>query len=109
MEGGERLLVQASNHLSEVHNSQWLCRLETLKRDTGADVEVAIDPEELEGLSDADIKLLYEQRLSEERARHSREVGCSPILEGSLRLVQKHSVHSPSSACIREIDEVDLP
>lgn len=52
------------------------CRLEALKRDSGTDVEVAIDPEELEGLDDAQVKTLYEQRLSEERARHSREV-CS--------------------------------
>ena len=50
-----------------------LCRLEALKRDTGADMEVAIDPEELEGLDDTAVRALYEQRLSEERARHSRE------------------------------------
>lgn len=37
-------------------------------------MEVAIDPEELEGLDDAAVRALYEQRLSEERARHSREV-----------------------------------
>ena len=51
-----------------------MCRLEALKRDSGTDVEVAIDPEELEGLDEAQVKALYEQRLSEERARHSREV-----------------------------------
>lgn len=37
-------------------------------------MEVAIDPEELEGLDDTAVKALYEQRLAEERARHSREV-----------------------------------
>lgn len=37
-------------------------------------MEVAIDPEELEGLDDTAVKALYEQRLSDERARHSREV-----------------------------------
>jgi len=48
-------------------------KLEALRKDSGADMEVAIDPEELEGLDDAAVKALYEQRLADERARHSRE------------------------------------
>jgi len=55
-----------------------MCRLEALRKDSGADMEVAIDPEELEGLDDAAVKALYEQRLADERARHSREVNSSP-------------------------------
>ena len=62
-----------------------MCRLEALKRDSGTDVEVAIDPEELEGLDDAQVSTLYEQRLSEERARHSREVlPVIPILDSHV-------------------------
>ena len=37
-------------------------------------MEVAINPEELEGLDSNAIRALYEQRLEEEKARHSREV-----------------------------------
>ncbi len=38
------------------------------------DVEVALDPAELEGLDEAGVRALYEQRLEEQRAAHSREV-----------------------------------
>jgi hypothetical protein len=37
------------------------------------DVEVALDPAELEGLDEAGVRALYEQRLAEQRAAHSRE------------------------------------
>ncbi|KAK9821340.1 hypothetical protein WJX81_008291 [Elliptochloris bilobata] len=37
------------------------------------DVEVALDPAELEGLDEAGVRALYEQRLEEQRAAHSRE------------------------------------
>lgn len=58
-------------------------RLDTLRKQTGGDIDVAIDPEELEGLDDAAIKQLYEQRLAEEQARRAREV-CSTC---SLRML----------------------
>lgn len=58
-----------------------MCRLEALRKESGGDMEVAIDPEELEGLDDVAIKALYEQRLAEERARHSREVSFPPLFE----------------------------
>ncbi|KAK9818025.1 hypothetical protein WJX72_005866 [[Myrmecia] bisecta] len=48
-------------------------RLEMLKQQMASDVEVAIDPEELEGLDDAAIKALYESRLAEQRATSARE------------------------------------
>ena len=59
-----------------------MCRLEALRKEAGADMEVAIDPEELEGLDDTAVKALYEQRLAEERARHSREVSQAPRPKG---------------------------
>ena len=59
-----------------------VCRLEALRKEAGADMEVAIDPEELEGLDDTAVKALYEQRLAEERARHSREVSQALRPEG---------------------------
>ncbi len=39
------------------------------------DVEVAIDPAELEGLDDAGVRALYEERLAQQRTASSREVG----------------------------------
>ena len=48
------------------------------------DVEVALDPAELEGLDEAGVRALYEQRLEEQRAAHSREarpaLGCQNLL-----------------------------
>ncbi len=38
------------------------------------DVEVAIDPAELEGLDEAGVRALYEERLSQQRTASSREV-----------------------------------
>lgn len=58
------------------------CRLEALRRESGADVEVAIDPEELEGLDDAAVKALYERRLADERARNAREVSSTYLSWG---------------------------
>lgn len=49
------------------------CRLEVLRANTPGDLEVAIDPEELEGLDEAGVKALYNARLEEERARNKRE------------------------------------
>ncbi|KAK9817729.1 hypothetical protein WJX72_001305 [[Myrmecia] bisecta] len=48
-------------------------RLEMLKQQMASDVEVAIDPKELEGLDDAAIKALHESRLAEQRATSARE------------------------------------
>jgi len=50
------------------------CRLEILRQQNPSDVEVAIEPEELEGLDEASIQALYNQRVAEERARNAREV-----------------------------------
>ncbi len=51
-------------------------RLEILRQQNPSDVEVAIEPEELEGLDETSIQALYNQRVAEERARNAREV-CS--------------------------------
>ena len=40
------------------------------------DVEVAINPEELEGLDDAAVQALYRQRLAQQQTGQQREVGC---------------------------------
>lgn len=58
------------------------------------DVEVALDPAELEGLDEAGVRALYEQRLEEQRAAHSREArpalgfkpcsGCKPCIGGGV-------------------------
>lgn len=45
-----------------------------LRQQNPSDVEVAITPEELEGLDEASIQGLYNQRVAEERARNAREV-----------------------------------
>ena len=37
-------------------------------------MDVAIDPEELEGLDDGAVRQLYEQRVAEEQAKRPREV-----------------------------------
>ncbi len=58
-----------------------LYRLEILRQQNPSDVEVAIEPEELEGLDEASIQALYNQRVAEERARNAREV-CSFLLGG---------------------------
>ena len=47
-----------------------------LRQQNPSDVDVAITPEELEGLDEASIQALYNQRVAEERARNAREV-CS--------------------------------
>ena len=70
------------------------CRLEILRQQNPSDVEVAIEPEELEGLDEASIQALYNQRVAEERARNAREVRtpflrvsawcCSPLVFLSL-------------------------
>ena len=52
------------------------CRLEILRQQNPSDVDVAITPEELEGLDEASIQALYNQRVAEERAKNAREVGC---------------------------------
>ena len=46
-----------------------------LRQQNPSDVEVAITPEELEGLDEVSIQALYNQRVAEERARNAREVG----------------------------------
>ncbi|KAL3134731.1 hypothetical protein ABBQ32_007731 [Trebouxia sp. C0010 RCD-2024] len=48
-------------------------RLEMLRQQNPSDVDVAITPEELEGLDEASIQALYNQRVAEERARNARE------------------------------------
>ena len=53
------------------------CRLDILRQQNPSDVEVAITPEELEGLDEASIQALYNQRVAEERARNAREVSWS--------------------------------
>lgn len=63
-----------------------------MRQQNPSDVEVAIEPEELEGLDEASIQALYNQRVAEERSRNAREV-CSfffPILEHPS---QKSSLH----------------
>lgn len=47
-----------------------------LRQQNPSDVDVAITPEELEGLDEASIQALYNQRVAEERARNAREVCC---------------------------------
>ena len=49
-----------------------------LRQQNPSDVDVAITPEELEGLDEASIQALYNQRVAEERARNAREV-CLPL------------------------------
>lgn len=44
------------------------CRLEALRASTAGDVEVAIDPEELEGLTGPEMEELYNERLQAARA-----------------------------------------
>lgn len=51
-------------------------RLEMLRKDVGGDLEVAIDPEELDGLDEASVRALYEQRVAEMRAASQTEVRC---------------------------------
>ncbi|KAI3424478.1 hypothetical protein D9Q98_010028 [Chlorella vulgaris] len=48
-------------------------RLEALRRDLPSDVDVSIDPSELEGLDDAALRELYEIRVQEQRAASGRE------------------------------------
>jgi hypothetical protein len=48
-------------------------RLEALRASMPSDVEVSIDPEELEGLDDAAVRQLYEARLEAQRAANKRE------------------------------------
>ena len=50
------------------------------------DVEVALDPAELEGLDEAGVRALYEQRLEEQRAAHSREARPTLGLQTLLRV-----------------------
>ena len=55
---------------------RWLrvmCRLEQLRAHAPGDVEVVINPEELEGLSEAEMEELYNQRLAEARGASGRE------------------------------------
>ena len=56
-----------------------VCRLDNIRKQTGSDIDVAIDPEELEGLDDSAVRQLYEQRLAEEQAKRSREVPPPPL------------------------------
>ena len=49
-------------------------RLDMLRQQNPSDVDVAITPEELEGLDEASIQALYNQRVADERARNAREV-----------------------------------
>ena len=49
-------------------------RLEALRREMPSDVDVSIDPSELEGLDDAALRDLYEARVVEQRAAAGREV-----------------------------------
>ncbi|KAL4438493.1 hypothetical protein ABPG77_000141 [Micractinium sp. CCAP 211/92] len=48
-------------------------RLEALRREMPSDVDVSIDPAELEGLDDAALRDLYEMRVAEQRAAAGRE------------------------------------
>lgn len=52
----------------------FLYRLEALKRDRGGDLEVAIDPEALEGLDQQGVNDLYESARMEKQASEAREV-----------------------------------
>lgn len=49
-----------------------------LRQQNPSDVDVAITPEELEGLDETSIQALYNQRMAEERARNAREVCAVP-------------------------------
>ena len=40
------------------------------------DVEVAIDPAELEGLDEEGVRALYDERLAQQQSTASREVTC---------------------------------
>ena len=71
-----------------------LCRLEILRQQNPSDVEVAIGPDELEGLDEASIQALYNQRVAEERARNAREVCCFFFaIPERLLNSQKSSLH----------------
>jgi len=48
-------------------------RLEQLRANAPGDAEVVINPEELEGLSEAEMEELYNQRLTEARTASGRE------------------------------------
>lgn len=57
-------------HMTDV----FIYRLEALKRDRGGDLEVAIDPEALEGLDQQGVNDLYESARMEKQASEAREV-----------------------------------
>ena len=87
-----------------------LCRLDAL-RQAGGDMEVAIDPEELEGLDDTAVRALYEQRLSEQRARTSREVHLlllRPFTLVTLLLVLRLFNLQPAQTLLQKILPGDL-
>ena len=54
------------------------------------DVEVAINPEELEGLDDAAVQALYRQRLEAQQQSQQREVRCPALLVHGLHSLLQH-------------------
>ena len=48
-------------------------RLEALRREVPSDLDVSIDPADLESLDDAALKDLYEMRVAEQRAAAGKE------------------------------------
>lgn len=61
-EGGEKKMSLAAQK-----------RLEKLRKEMPSDLDVSINPEELEGLDDAALKELYDMRLKEQRIAAGRE------------------------------------
>ena len=56
-----------------------------MRRAGGApDVEVAIDPAELEGLDEEGVRALYDERLAQQQSTASREVPCSLLTPFSV-------------------------
>ena len=62
----------AALHLQSLQGAElWVSRA---RRGGAADVEVAIDPAELEGLDEEGVRALYEERLAQQQSTASREV-----------------------------------
>lgn len=71
-----------------------------LRQQNPSDVDVAITPEELEGLDEASIQALYNQRVAEERARNAREV-CPSFGVYPLRTRAAFQVFAAAFACMQ--------
>lgn len=71
-----------------------------LRQQNPSDVDVAITPEELEGLDEASIQALYNQRVAEERARNAREVCPAFRVLANIIAVFYHHCSFVSSPCL---------